>query len=78
MLYPFPADVRRQIDDRLAAGHYASEDDLHRDPLRALAEEDEDLRAVEEAVAELDSDPGLPIDEAFAALRRSVDNGYSE
>lgn len=54
----------------MAAGDYVSEDDLLRDALRALAEEEEDLQAVRDAVAELRAgDEGTPLSEAFAAVR---------
>jgi putative addiction module CopG family antidote len=73
MAYPFPADVRRQVDDRLAVGSYATEDDVLRDALRALDEEDEDLEAVRAAVRELHSgDAGLPLDEAFDLARQAI------
>ena len=75
MPYPFPADVRRLVDLQLASGAYRSEDELLREALRSLSGEDDDLAALEEAIAELDSDPGQPLVEAFADVRRSVERG---
>lgn len=73
MAYPFPADVRQRVDDRLAVGTYATEDDVLRDALRALDEEEEDLEAVRAAVRELQSgDVGLPLDQAFDLVRESI------
>jgi putative addiction module CopG family antidote len=70
MSYPFPADLRELVAARMAAGGYRSEDDLLRDALRALSEEEQDLLAVREAVAELKAgDSGVPLAEAFAAVR---------
>ena len=72
MTYAFPPDVEELVAGRMAAGGYATEDDVLRDALRALAEEEEDLAAVREAIAEYRAgDPGLPLDEAFDLVRRS-------
>lgn len=73
MTYAFPPDVEQLVAGRMAAGGYATEDDVLRDALRALAEEEEDLAAVREAIAECRAgDPGLPLDEAFDLVRRSA------
>jgi putative addiction module CopG family antidote len=70
MQYPFPADLQQIVGQRMASGRYSSEDELLRDALRALAEEDDDIAAVTEALADWRAgDPGVPLDEAFAAIR---------
>lgn len=46
MNYPFPATIRRLVDERLESGKYASEDDVL---LRALQE----LREYDEAIADI-------------------------
>jgi len=70
MTYAFPPDVEQLIAGRMAAGGYATEDDVLRDALRALADE-EDLAAVREAVVEYRAgDPGVPLDEALDLARR--------
>ena len=75
MPYRFPPDVKRLVAERMAAGKYVSEDDLLRDALRSLAEEQEDLRAVTDAVAELRAgDEGTPLREAFASIRSGDGN----
>ena len=72
MTYAFPPDVEELVAGRMAAGGYATEDDVLRDALRALAEKEENLAAVREAIAEYRAgDPGLPLDEAFDLVRRS-------
>ena len=72
MGYAFPTDVQQMIDGRMAGGGYATEEDVLRDALKALAEEEEDLAAVREAEAEFHlGDAGLPLDEAFDLVRRS-------
>ena len=52
MFYAFPPDLRKLIDERLTSRRYANHEEVLRDALRALAEEDEDLVAVRKAVAE--------------------------
>jgi putative addiction module CopG family antidote len=77
MQYPFPADLQAMVGERMKAGAYVSEDELLRDALRALAEEEEDLRAVQDALDEWRAgDHGMPLDAAFAAVRnrRHADN----
>jgi Arc/MetJ-type ribon-helix-helix transcriptional regulator len=61
---------------RLATGSYSTEDELLRDALRALDEEDEDLAAVNEAIAEWRAgDTGTPLDKAFDEIRSAADQG---
>ncbi len=70
MSNPFPASLHEDIQARVSAGNYASEEDLLRDALRALDEEEEDLKAVKAAVAEWRAgDEGLPLKEAFDEIR---------
>jgi len=71
MPYAFPPEVKRLVDQRMAAGKYASEDDLLRDALEALSEESEELAAIQAGIDELDAgDPGAPLVEVFDAIRR--------
>lgn len=73
MQYAFPPDLQKLVEAQLATGIYSSEDDLLREALRALTEEDEDLAAVREAIAEWRAgDPGMPLNEAFDEIRRNV------
>jgi putative addiction module CopG family antidote len=70
MTFPLPADVEQMVRQQMATGKYASEAELLREALRALAEDEQDLAAIQEAVAELEAgDPGVPLHEAFDALR---------
>ena len=43
MLYPFPPDLQTLVGEQMASGKYASEDELLRRALLALAEEEQDL-----------------------------------
>ena len=71
MAFPFPTDLQEFVRQRMASGAYASEEELLRHAFHALAEEEEDLAAVREAVAEWQAgDPGVPLDEAIESARR--------
>lgn len=71
MTFPFPPDLQEFVRDQMASGKYASEEELLRDAFQALAEEEEDLAAVREAVAQWQAgDPGVPLDEAVETIRR--------
>jgi putative addiction module CopG family antidote len=70
MPYPFPPDLQELVLKQMASGRYASEDELLRRALRALAEEEQDLDAIRESLADWRAgDPGVPLADAFAAVR---------
>jgi putative addiction module CopG family antidote len=76
MQYPFPADLQAMVGEQMKTGAYGSEDELLRDALRALAEEEEDFAAVQEAIAEWHAgDQGTELGTAFAAVRASQTTG---
>ncbi|HQU45685.1 MAG TPA: type II toxin-antitoxin system ParD family antitoxin [Pirellulales bacterium] len=69
MAYDVPPDVQQDLSLWVASGKYASEDEVLRDALRALADE-EDLNAVRAAIAEVQAgDAGVPLQQAFDELR---------
>ncbi len=71
MAFPFPPDLQQFVRDQMASGKYASEEELLRDAFSALAEEEEDVAAVREAVAQWQAgDPGVGLDEAVQTIRR--------
>jgi putative addiction module CopG family antidote len=71
MGYQFPPDIQERIREQMASGHYGSEDDLLRDALRALDEENEDLAAVQNAIFEWHAgDQGVLLGDAFESLRK--------
>jgi len=62
--------LEQLIQARMASGRYASEDELLIDAIRALDDEDEELRALEEGLKDVDSgDEGTELHQAFAELR---------
>jgi putative addiction module CopG family antidote len=66
----FPPDLQALVGEQMASGKYESEDELLRSALRALAEEEQDLDAVRESLAEWQADDlGVPHNDAFDAIR---------
>ncbi len=55
MSYTLPPDVHDQIRQHIATGHYASEDDVLRAALRALAFRDEELAAIQGGVDDMEA-----------------------
>lgn len=73
MQYMFPDGIGAKIRELMASGRYESEDDLLRDAFDALAgldvDEQENVRAVQEAIDEMNSgQTGIPADEFFRDL----------
>jgi putative addiction module CopG family antidote len=70
MPYPFPPDLQTLVGDQMASGKYASEDELLRTALRALAEDEQDVDAVRQSLAEWRAgDSGVLLKDAFDAIR---------
>jgi len=68
--YVLAADVERMILERLNQGGYSNENEVLREALRALADEDDDVSAVGDAIAEWrQGDAGVPLSAAFRQLR---------
>jgi len=71
MPYQFPPDVDELVRGRMASGNYATEDELLKEALLALTEQEGDLLAVREALAEFEAgDAGVSLDEAFGGVRQ--------
>ncbi len=71
-----PGDVGESVARHLATGRYQSADEVLRSAMLALAEFDEDLVAVQQAVAEWrDGDAGIPLDQAFQQIRQAGASG---
>lgn len=64
-----PPDVHQLVQDRLATGHYTSEEEVLRAALLTLADEEQDLQAIQEAIAEIEAGAELiPLEEAFRRI----------
>jgi Arc/MetJ-type ribon-helix-helix transcriptional regulator len=70
MPYSFPPDLQTLVGEQMASSKYASEEELLRSALHALAEEEQDLDAVRESLAEWRAgDSGALLEDAFDAIR---------
>ena len=79
MPYSFPSDVKKLVESHLASGRYSTEDDVLRDALRALSDEEEDIAAVQDAINEWRAgDEGLPLAEGFDQVRQRSQIEQSE
>jgi len=70
MGYRFPADVEKLIQKRMEEGRYASEDDVLRDALQALARQSADLAAIEAGVDDMEAGRFQSVEEFDAAFRQ--------
>ena len=65
-----PPDLQQDATAWVASGQSASEGDVLRDALRALADEQNDFEAVRQAIEEVEAgDPGMPVRQAFGEVR---------
>jgi Arc/MetJ-type ribon-helix-helix transcriptional regulator len=71
MTYRVSPEVARLIESKMASGNYTSTDELLLDALQNLDASDDDEKAIREGLEALDrGEPGVSLDEAFAALRK--------
>ena len=70
MSYQFPPDVEQRIQEQIALGNYANEDDVLRDALEALDARNADLAAIRAGVEDMEAGRMRPIDEVAQDIRR--------
>jgi predicted transcriptional regulator len=68
MSYPFPPELGQLVQEGLATGAYASENDLLLEAVRALRERDDTVVGINEGLADLDQGRVRPLGEVDAAL----------
>jgi putative addiction module CopG family antidote len=66
MTYPFPPDLTHLVQGQMATGQYASEDDVLREAMQALAERQDDLRAIQAGIADREAGRFRPLHEPAA------------
>lgn len=70
MSVPLSPAVEQLIRAQMATGRYESEEDLLVQALQTLAQDEQELHAIEESLASIDSgEAGTVVDEAFTRLR---------
>ncbi len=71
MINLFPPDLEVEINERMASGQYASQDELFRTALRALRLQDADVTAVKQAITDMEAgDRGLTFDQFVQEYRK--------
>ncbi len=70
MHHQFSASTDQLIQQMMATGRYASEDELLINALNALDDQEEELRALQDGIDSVDrGDEGVSVEEAFQRLR---------
>ena len=65
-----PPDLEEQVKHYLASGQYRTEEDVLRDALRALAEEQDALDDIRQGLEDLDAGRGRSLEDVDADLRK--------
>lgn len=65
-----PADLQSLVSREMSHGGYQSTDDLLRDALHYWAEHRDAIRALDQAVAELDAGLGIPLEQFDREFRK--------
>jgi putative addiction module CopG family antidote len=70
MIYSLPPDLTAQLQDCLATGLYANEEEVLRAALRVLKQQESDVSAIKEAIADMEAgDRGKLFDEFVEEFR---------
>jgi putative addiction module CopG family antidote len=75
MSYNLPTDVLDQIRHHIASGQYASEDDVLRAALHALALHEEELAAIRSGIDDMEAGRLRPFEDVDAKIRQQF--GFS-
>ncbi len=65
-----PPDIDQQVKHYLSTGHYQTEEDVLRDALRALGEENDVLEDIHQGLEDLEANRGRPLEHIDADLRK--------
>ena len=72
MRYEFPGEIKTLMASRMATGKYASEDDVLRRALRALADYDEAIADIQEGMDDEAAGRVRPLDAVDSEIRRKL------
>lgn len=70
MAHAFPPDLDRLIRAQMTAGNYATEEELLRDALSALAERQAVVADIRQGIEDLEAGRGRPLSEIDAEFRK--------
>jgi Arc/MetJ-type ribon-helix-helix transcriptional regulator len=69
MNYDFPSDVAQQVQQFIATGQFADEDDVLRGALTALSHQQDDIEAIRLAIRQIEAGEGRTLEEFDAEFR---------
>ena len=72
MSYQLPADLEQLVAEQIRLGTYGSADDVLRDALRALAERNQDLAAIQAGIDDMEAGNLKPLSEVDAGIRKNL------
>ena len=72
MSYQLPADLEQLVSEQIRLGPYRSADDVLRDALRALAERNQDLAAIQAGIDDMEAGNVKPLSEVDAEIRKNL------
>lgn len=72
MPYPFPATIRRLLDERMESGRYTSEDDVLVRALQSLKEYDEAVADIQEGLEDEAAGRVRPLAECDREFRQRL------
>jgi putative addiction module CopG family antidote len=79
MPFVVPEDVEELVANQMASGRYRTCDEVLRSAMKALAEVDDDLDAVRQALSEWrGGDEGILLEDAFRQIRTGGPHGAGE
>ena len=74
MSYPFPPAIQHLIDQNMATGVYASEDEVLQAALGVLSDYHATVADIQAGMVDYDQGRGEPMSQAFADVRNRLDS----
>jgi len=72
MSYQLPADLEQLVSEQIRLGSYQSPEDVLRDALRALAERNQDLAAIQSGIDDMEAGRVKSLSEVDSVIRKSL------
>ena len=74
MSYAFPPEIKQLIDQNMATGIYASEEDVLQAALHVLSDYHATVADIRQGMIDYEQGRGEPLAEAMADIRRQLDS----
>jgi predicted transcriptional regulator len=75
MSYAFPPEIRYLVEQNMATGLYASEEDVLQAALHVLSDYNATVADIRQGMADYEEGRGVPLSEAMADIRQQL--GFS-